>query len=94
MFWVYVLLSQRDNKFYIGQTNNLKDRICRHNEGRVPATKGRRPLAVIHSEPFATRSEAVRRERYLKSLRGDGRLREIIGMLSRQGRDKASRQRS
>jgi putative endonuclease len=80
MFFVYVLLSLKDKKFYIGQTNNLADRVLRHNEGRVRATRGRRPLILVWSESFPTRAEAVRRERYLKSLRGDNRFRSIIGM--------------
>jgi putative endonuclease len=80
MFFVYVLLSQKDKKFYVGQTNDLADRVLRHNEGRVRATKGRRPLLLAWTESFPTRAEAVRRERYLKSLHGDNRFRSIIGM--------------
>ena len=80
MFFVYVLLSLKDHKFYIGHTNDLEDRVKRHNEGRVPATRNRSPLVLVYSESFATRSEAVQRERYLKSLKGNKRFRELIGV--------------
>ncbi len=80
MFFVYVLKSERDGRFYIGHTNELSDRITRHNERRVPATKHRVPLKLVHSEPFETRSEAAARERYLKSLKGGNQFHKIIGM--------------
>jgi putative endonuclease len=78
MFFVYILKSLKDHRFYIGQTNNLEDRVRRHNEGRVVATKGRRPLILVRSEEFESRSEAVRRERELKSFKGNSRFRELV----------------
>lgn len=70
-FFVYILKSVKDDKFYIGQTNNLTDRFLRHNNGCVTATKNRRPLVLAYSENYNTRAEAMRREKYLKSLKGD-----------------------
>lgn len=71
LFFVYILKSTKDDKLYIGQTNNLKDRLTRHNTGKVAATKNRRPLTIIHKEEYLTRAEAMQREKYLKSLKGD-----------------------
>ena len=68
-YYVYILRSQKDNKLYIGQTANLADRIRRHNEGRVPSTKNRRPLELLYSEELNDRSSAVNREQYFKSLK-------------------------
>jgi putative endonuclease len=79
MFFTYVLKSERDTRFYIGHTNNLKDRVVRHNEGRVPATRNRRPLQLVYFEEFNTRGEAVQRERYFKGLKGSSYFRAIIG---------------
>lgn len=70
MFWVYVLLSRTDKKLYVGQTANLAKRLALHDKGLVSATKLRRPLILIHSESFATRKEAMDREKFLKSLWG------------------------
>ena len=80
MFFTYVLKSDRDNRFYIGHTNDLADRVRRHNEGRVPATKSRLPLRLVYSKVSSTRSEAVKRERHLKSLKGNSYFHEIVGM--------------
>jgi len=46
MFYVYVLLSEKDGKFYVGYTANLKNRLQMHNEGKVKSTKFRRPWAL------------------------------------------------
>jgi putative endonuclease len=80
MFFVYVLQSQRDKKFYIGQTRYLPDRLEKHSTGRVPATKRRIPLSLIYSEELQTRSEAVQRERFLKSLNFNKIFKKIIGV--------------
>ncbi|HEX8974417.1 MAG TPA: GIY-YIG nuclease family protein [Patescibacteria group bacterium] len=69
-YFVYILRSEVDGKFYIGQTNNLEDRLERHNAGQVIATRSRKPLKMVHFEKFSTRAEAMRREKYLKSLKG------------------------
>ncbi|MEK6570515.1 MAG: GIY-YIG nuclease family protein, partial [Bacteroidota bacterium] len=53
-FYVYVLRSLKDGKLYIGQTNNLQERLLRHNHGRVKSTKGRRPLQLIYFEVLNT----------------------------------------
>ncbi|MCF7812478.1 GIY-YIG nuclease family protein [Candidatus Gracilibacteria bacterium] len=69
-YTVYVLQSLKDKKYYIGQTNDFNYRIQCHNEGLVKSTKHRKPFILIHKEIYKTRSEAMKREQYLKSLKG------------------------
>ena len=78
MFSVYILKSSRDNKYYIGQTNNLVSRLERHNLGMVKATKGRRPLSLIYSEVFVTRSAAMLKERELKRMKGGDKFKQLL----------------
>ena len=66
MFYVYILQSLKDGSYYVGQTNNLFDSLERHNGRRRPFTRGRIPWKRVYTEPFSTRSEAVRREREIK----------------------------
>ncbi len=47
MFFIYFLLSQKDNGLYIGRTNNLERRMTEHVSGRVQSTKSRRPLILL-----------------------------------------------
>jgi len=68
-FFVYILKSLKDNKLYIGQTNNLESRLSRHNSGKVIATRNRRPLVLIYNEEYKSRADAMKREKYLKSLK-------------------------
>ena len=60
----------KDNKFYIGQTNNVEDRFQRHQKGYVKSTKNRRPLVLLFYETFHNRADAMKHETYLKSGAG------------------------
>ena len=67
MFYVYILLSLKDNKRYIGMTSDIERRILEHNSGLVKSTKHRRPLKLIHSEQFENKSDALCFEKKIKS---------------------------
>ena len=49
-YYVYILKSDKDDNFYVGYTNNLKQRLALHNDGKVQSTKNRRPLNLVHFE--------------------------------------------
>lgn len=68
--YVYVLLSQKDNEFYIGYTNDLKRRIEEHNAKKNFSTKGRLPLILIYAETCLNEEDSRRREKYLKTTQG------------------------
>ncbi len=55
---------------YIGFTPDLKLRIDKHEKGFVTATKFRRPLKLIYYEAYLTKSDAKRREKFLKGGKG------------------------
>jgi putative endonuclease len=71
MFTTYVLYSEKYDKIYIGYTSNLQQRLLSHNQ---LATKGWmikfRPWQLIYKEKFETKSEAIKREKQLKSFQG------------------------
>jgi len=67
MYYTYVLLSQKDNKLYIGYSSNLKQRVKEHLSGNVFATKGRLPIKLIFYEAFISKEDALRREKYFKT---------------------------
>ncbi|MGB0444067.1 MAG: GIY-YIG nuclease family protein [Flavobacteriaceae bacterium] len=67
MFSVYILYSKSLDKYYIGHTACLSDRIKRHNSGRSKATKGGIPWIVMHTETFKTKVDAYSRERSIKA---------------------------
>jgi len=79
MYYVYVLKSLKDGKYYIGQTEDIENRLSQHNKDRVRSTKNRTPFTLVRVEQFATRGEAKVRENYLKKLKGGNEFRKIIG---------------
>ncbi len=58
MFYVYVLRSLKDKKYYVGQTNNVTKRLLLHNTGKVKSTMYRRPFELVGFKEFETRDEA------------------------------------
>ena len=69
-YYVYVLKSERDGKFYTGYTKNIKQRFEEHQKGRVKSTKDRRPLKLIYYEGCLSQQDATHREKYLKTFHG------------------------
>ena len=79
-YFVYVLKSQKDNKHYIGSTSNIDKRLAFHNAGLQRSTRARIPFLLIYFEQFATKQEALKRELYIKSLKGGEAFRKLIGI--------------
>ncbi len=77
-YFVYILRSACDKKFYVGMTNNLKRRIGQHNQGQVQSTKSRIPLKLVLSEKVEDRTVAREREKYWKSGSGREKIRRML----------------
>jgi putative endonuclease len=77
VYYVYILLSEKDNIRYVGYTKNLKRRINEHNSGSVKSTKNRRPLKLIYSEEYESKGDAMKREKFFKSGLGRSFLKSI-----------------
>jgi len=71
MFYYVYILRCSDGKPYTGCTDDLKDRIGRHQKGQVPATKDCLPIQIISYFAFSNKYTAFNFEKYLKS--GSGR---------------------
>lgn len=78
MYYVYVLKSTKDEKLYIGSTNDLRRRLSEHNKGEVTSTKARRPFELRYYESYASEKDARGRE---FSLKKDGK---ALGQLKRR----------
>lgn len=71
LYWVYIIYSKSLDKFYKGQTNNFENRLARHNNGSVKATKPGIPWVLVWSIERIDRSSAMILEKKLKNLRRD-----------------------
>lgn len=77
-YYVYILLSLKDGKWYTGYTGDLKKRIKEHNNGQNYSTKHRRPFKLIYFEGCINEKDAKAREKYLKSGMGKRYLRNRL----------------
>lgn len=78
MVYVYVLISLKDKKFYIGLTEDLERRFREHSGGKNLSTKSRRPLELIYYEVHFNKHDAARREKYFKTTKGKHTLRQML----------------
>ncbi|MGC9364803.1 MAG: GIY-YIG nuclease family protein [Fidelibacterota bacterium] len=62
MFYVYVLYSDKFDRIYIGQTNNIDARRQKHNSGQVTPTKAFIPWRMIYCEIRHSRAATMKRE--------------------------------
>lgn len=75
MNFIYILRCA-DGTLYTGWTNDLEKRLQTHNSGKgAKYTRSRRPVELVYTESFATRSEAMKREAEIKKLSREEKLR-------------------
>ena len=67
MYYVYVLQSEKDHRFYTGFSANLKGRFEEHKRGKVASTKKRLPVHLVYYEACLDERDARHREHYLKT---------------------------
>ena len=77
-FSVYILKSKVEEIYYVGSTENVLKRIEVHNSSKARWTKRYQPWELEYTEDYETRGEAVKREKFLKSLKGIGKKLELI----------------
>jgi putative endonuclease len=65
-FKVYILWSEKLQKFYVGSTNDIENRLHRHNSGYQKFTSKGRPWIVVYSFDCRDRAEAVGLENRIK----------------------------
>jgi putative endonuclease len=94
MYFTYILQSETTGRFYIGSTADLERRIIQHNAPQYDGSKTTKrfsgPWKLIYSETFQTRSQAVLRERHIKSWKSRKAIEKLIvdqSAESRHGRD-------
>jgi putative endonuclease len=69
MYHLYILYNRSIDQYYIGHTNDLDDRLSRHNDGKSLATKRGVPWDLKFSVSFQTRSQAMKAERWMKRMK-------------------------
>jgi len=78
MYYVYVLQSLKDHRYYIGFTTDVEARLRFHNAGLQRSTRHRIPFRLVLFEKFATKEEALKREKQIKSWKGGVAFQQLI----------------
>ena len=78
-FYVYILQSEKDQRFYFGQTQNIEKRIIEHNTGKSTYTQKFIPWNLYAYKSCDSRKEAMKFERMLKNLHNQEKVLQFIG---------------
>ncbi|MEJ2745341.1 MAG: GIY-YIG nuclease family protein [bacterium] len=79
MYFVYILKSAKNGRYYTGCTKNLENRLSEHNSGETKGNRYYRPFELVYKEEYATLVEARKRERYIKSQKSSKFIEKLIG---------------
>ena len=77
-FFLYILQSQRNRKYYVGTTKDTKGRLNQHNRGVGKSTRSSRPWRLIYTEEYNSRSEAVGREKRIKNQKSRSYIENLL----------------
>ena len=78
MHYTYILFSSSINKYYIGYTVNLELRLERHNSGWGKFSSKGIPWELVYYEKFLTKSDAMKREYEIKSMKSRKYIENLI----------------
>ncbi|MBA2331029.1 MAG: GIY-YIG nuclease family protein [Flavisolibacter sp.] len=78
MYYVYILQSKKDNKYYIGSTSDVAARLVYHNAGLQRSTKNRIPFVLILMEKHPDKQSAIMREKQIKSFKGGEAFKKLL----------------
>jgi len=77
-FHVYILLSETTNRYYVGQTQDVTERLAYHNANYSKSLRNRGPWQLVYQEEYKTRGQAMRRERQIKSWKDRGMIERLV----------------
>ncbi len=77
-FIVYILFSENKNKFYIGFTSNIEERIIRHNQKSKGFTGNTNDWKIVYTESYQSKELAHKRELQIKSWKSKIKTQELI----------------
>jgi putative endonuclease len=78
MYTVYIIYSQRIDKYYIGFSSNVPDRFRKHNRNSKGFSAAGRPWIIVFTEAFENKKKAMKREKQLKKWKNRERLEALI----------------
>lgn len=87
-FTVYILYSALRNRYYTGSSADPYARLKEHNFGRVRSTKNGRPWKLVYIGKYSTRTEAIQRERKIKSYKHGEAFKRLLRYVGKNDTEK------
>ena len=78
VFFIYIIYSEKRDKYYIGYTANLRTRVEKHNLGATRSTRSGIPWILVYSEEFENKSDAMKRELAIKKKKSRKYIESLI----------------
>ena len=77
-YYVYIIQSLKDGKYYIGSSSNVVERLKYHNAGLQRSTRNRTPFILVYSEEVENKGAALIREKQIKSYKGGEGFKKLL----------------
>ena len=77
-YYVYILQSLKDFKYYIGSTSDVEARLRFHNAGWQRSTRNRIPFHLVYVEELENKKDALKREKEIKGYKGGHSFKSLI----------------
>jgi putative endonuclease len=78
MFFVYILYSNKSDRYYVGYTSDIENRVSKHNARSTTSTLSGIPWELVYSEEFKSKTEAIKREKAIKRMKSRKYIESLI----------------
>ncbi len=78
MYYVYIIQSEKNNRYYTGFTKDINQRLAQHNNNKTKSLKHKGPFKLVYSESFEHFGEARARESQIKRYRGGKAFKKLV----------------
>ncbi|MCC5908635.1 MAG: GIY-YIG nuclease family protein [Balneolaceae bacterium] len=78
MHYLYILYSEKLDRYYSGRSGDVNERFKKHNNGHSAATKGGVPWEIKKVVEFDTKTKAIKAENWLKKMKSRRIIEQVI----------------
>ena len=78
MFYTYIIFSEILNKYYIGSTTNIEERLVKHNHNHKGFTGNKSDWKIVYFEEYMIKTDALKRELQIKKWKSRIKIEKLI----------------
>ncbi|WP_395054191.1 GIY-YIG nuclease family protein [Flavobacterium sp.] len=78
MFYTYIIFSEILNKYYVGSTSNIEERLAKHNHNHKGFTGNKSDWKIVYFEEYTTKTDALKRELQIKKWKSRVMIEKLI----------------